>query len=493
MERPKLLPSLVRLTPSRPLPIMGLFMSSKQVFKKLRKRLGSSKVFDNQEYLLTHAYDATGSEYARPPDVVIFPQQEEDVAEVLAVARHYKVPVTPRGAGVGYSGGSIPVQGGIALVFTKMNRIVEVDEENMLAVVEPGVVTHDLQQEVEKRGLFYPVDPASLKTSTIGGNVAENAGGPRCFKYGVTANYVLALEAYLMNGEKVVSGSHVIKDVAGYNLKSLLVGSEGTLAVITRITLKLLPRPQCRVLARLDFDSLSRGTRFVHRVIKGNLAPAVLEFMDQSAITAVCNYLDLPLDPKIKASILVEIDGNPLDVKERKERLAAMVEEEGVIQWEMAENEPDQEKLWHLRRNISPAIARLKPRKINEDIVVPVSRIPDAVTHINELARQHGIFVSLFGHIGDGNIHTNLMVDPADGDEMARAEVLLNKIFRYVVEMKGSISGEHGVGLTKQAYLPLQFRHGEVELFKRIKQAFDPECLLNPGKIYTCRGNGCDK
>jgi glycolate oxidase/D-lactate dehydrogenase len=468
---------------------MGLFMSSNQVIKALKKGLGSSKVFYSQEYLLTYAYDATGSEYAVPPDVVVFPQGEEDVAAVLAVARRYKVPVTPRGAGVGYSGGSIPVRGGIALVFTKMNRILQVDEDNLLAVVEPGVVTHDLQQEVEKRGLFYPVDPASLKTSTIGGNVAENAGGPRCFKYGVTANYVLALEAYLITGEKVVSGSYVIKDVAGYNLKSLLVGSEGTLAVITRITLKLLPRPQCRILARLDFDSLSRGTRFVHRVIRGNLGPSVLEFMDQSAITAVCQYLELPLEPEIKASFLVEIDGNPLDVKERKERLLSMVADEGVITWQMAENELDQDKLWHLRRNISPAIARLRPRKINEDIVVPISKIPDAVSHITELARQSDILVSLFGHIGDGNIHTNLMVDPEDKDELARADVLLEKIFRYVVQIKGSITGEHGVGLTKQDYLPLQFKHGEVELFRRIKKAFDPDNLLNPGKMYAHRGD----
>ncbi len=460
-------------------------MKNNEVIRELKRRLGSRKVFHSQEYLLTYSYDATGSMYAVLPDVVVFPTQEKDVREILAVARKYGIPVTPRGAGVGYSGGSVPVMHGIVVVFTQMNRILDVNEENLLAIVEPGVVTYDLQQEVEKKGLFYPVDPASLKTSTIGGNVAENAGGPRCFKYGVTANYVLALEAFLINGEKIVSGSHVIKDVAGYNLKSLLIGSEGTLAVITKVILKLLPLPQCRILARLDFDSLSQGTRFVHRVIKDNIAPSVLEFMDQSAISAACNYLNLPWQEEIRASILLEIDGNRVDVNERKEKLLTLVKGEGVVNWQLAESESEQEKLWYLRRNISPAIARLKPRKINEDIVVPVSKIPDTVTFINELAREHNILISMFGHIGDGNIHTNLMVDPEEKEEMARAEVVLDKIFRYVVQINGSITGEHGVGLAKQSFLPFQFQHGEIDLFKRIKHAFDPDYLLNPGKIYS--------
>jgi len=459
-----------------------VIMIDKKVIKELKKSLGKQKVFSEKEYLITYSYDATGMESL--PDLVVFPEIEKDIEQLLRIAYKCKIPITPRGAGVGFSGGSIPFKGGIAVVFTRMNKILSIDTENFLAEVEPGVVTEHLQQEVEKKGLFYPPDPASLKTSTIGGNVGENAGGLRCYKYGVTGNYVVAIEAFLMNGEKIRAGSQVIKDVAGYDIKSLLVGSEGTLAVISKIFLKLVPLPQHRVLFQVDFKSLRSGAEFINKMIKSNVYPSVLEFMDKSSISAAYQYLGMPLNKAINASVIIEIDGNRIDVEERKNKFLEIVKNAEMIQYNTANTETEQEELWNIRRNISPAIAKLKPKKINEDIVVPTGKIPDTVEFINHLATEHDLTIILFGHLGDGNIHTNLMVDPANKDEMARAEKVLDKIFRYVVSLNGSISGEHGIGITKKPFMKYQFNSIEMEVFKKIKQAFDPENLLNPGKIF---------
>jgi len=454
----------------------------KKIVKELDKLLGKQKVFTEKEYLVTYSYDATGNEFL--PDVVVFPENEQDIENILKTAYKYRIPVTPRGAGVGYTGGALPVSHGIEIVFTRMNKILHIDTENFLAEVEPGVITYDLQQEAEKKGLFYPPDPASLKTSTIGGNVAENAGGLRCFKYGVTANYVLGLTAFLVNGEKIKAGSHVIKDVAGYDIKSLLIGSEGTLAVIAKIILKLLPLPEHRATFRIDFKSLREGAEFIKRIIKNRIFPSVLEFMDSTSIRAVHDYLKLPQKKDINASVLIEIDGNKVDIEARKEKLLAIVKMSAALDYKSAETEEEQEELWHLRRNISPAISKLRPKKINEDIVVPTGKIPEAVDYINKVAARHDIGIVLFGHFGDGNIHTNLMVDPGNSEEMRRAENLLQEIFKYVIAVNGSITGEHGVGISKKPFMKYQFKPVEIDLFKRIKHAFDPLNLLNPGKIF---------
>jgi glycolate oxidase subunit GlcD len=323
-----------------------------------------------------------------------------------------------------------------------------------------------------------------LKTSTIGGNVAENAGGMRCYKYGVTGNYVLGLEAFLINGEKIKTGAHVLKNVAGYDIKSLLIGSEGTLAVISKIILRLIPLPTCQRLFRVDFNGLREAAEFINQIIKANIGPSVLEFMDRSSLAAVYQYLELPLDDTINVSVLIEIDGNQSDVEERKKRFIQLVKSSDAIDYKASETEAEQEELWNTRRNISPAIAKLKPQKVNEDIVVPVGKIPEAVEFINQLAQEYHLLIPLFGHIGDGNIHTNLMVDPNEPEEMKQVEIVLDKIFRYVISLKGSISGEHGIGITKKSYMKYQFTDVEMELFRNIKKVFDPENLLNPGKIF---------
>jgi glycolate oxidase len=458
-------------------------MIDKKIFDEVRKTIGKQKVFSEKEYLLTYSYDATALEFQ--PDLVVFPESEEDIENILKIAYRHKIPVTPRGAGVGYTGGSIPLKGGIVMVFTRMNRILAIDTENFLAVVEPGVVTQHLQEEVEKKGLFYPPDPASLKTSTIGGNVAENAGGLRCYKYGVTGNYVLALDAFLINGEKFKAGSPVIKDVAGYNLKSLLVGSEGTLAVISKITLRLIPLPQHRVSFRVDFNSLQKGAEFINYAIRSNINPSAVEFMDRSSISAVYQYLGLPLDDQLKATVIIELDGNRMDVEERKNKFVQIVQDYDTLCFQAAETSEEQEKLWDIRRNISPALTKLNPEKINEDIVVPTAKIPATVEYINQLAQEYDLVITLFGHFGDGNIHTNLMLNPEKQGEMERAEIALDKIFRHVVAVNGTISGEHGIGITKKPFMKYQFSELEMDLFKRLKQSFDPENLLNPGKILN--------
>jgi glycolate oxidase len=459
-------------------------MIEKKIKKLLIQHLGKEKVHTEKEFLVTYSYDATGNEYL--PEIVVFPDCEADVKNILLIAHQHQIPVTPRGAGVGYSGGSLPLKGGIAMVFTRMNKILEIDTENFIAEVEPGVITQHLQQAVEKKGLFYPPDPASLKTSTIGGNVAENAGGLRCFKYGVTGNYVLGLEAFLINGEKIKTGGHVIKNVAGYDVKSLLIGSEGTLAVISKIVLKLIPLPKTQQLVRIDFTSLEKGALFINEMLHANIAPSILEFMDKSSIAAVYQYVNLTMNPNHNASVLIEIDGNETDVAERTSLLMELIKDEKwkVLDYKIAQNPDEREQLWSIRRNISPAISKLKPKKINEDIVVPTGKIPETVKYINQLANDLNLLIILFGHFGDGNIHTNLMVDPSDKDEMARAEIALDKIFRYVINAKGSITGEHGVGTAKKPFMKYQFTKTELQTFKNLKNALDPQNLLNPGKMF---------
>jgi glycolate oxidase len=457
-------------------------MIEKKALRELVSRLGGDKVFADREYLLAYSYDATGLEYL--PDAVVFAENEGDVAAVIGFCRRHALPLVPRGAGVGYTGGALAVNGGVVLVFTRMNRILRLDQENFLAEVEPGVITADLQAAAEKAGLFYPPDPASLKTSTIGGNVAENAGGPRCFKYGVTGNYVLGLDAWLMSGEKVRLGSETIKNVAGYDLKSLLIGSEGTLAVVTRAVLRLLPLPPRRLLFRVDFSELAAGARFVQSLIQAHVQPSVLEFMDRSSLQAVYAYQQLALDERVKAAVLVEIDGSPAEVAEKEALFVKQVAAARPLDRQRAGTFAEQEALWTTRRNISPAIAKLKPKKINEDIVVPGGRIPEMVEYIDGLAAEFNLCIVLFGHFGDGNIHTNLMVDPADAGEMKRVDAVLDRIFTRVVEIGGTISGEHGIGLSKKPFMRYQFSPLELDLFRRVKKVFDPDNLLNPGKIF---------
>jgi glycolate oxidase len=454
-------------------------MLKPSIVRDLKKIVGSANLYTSPEEMVVYSYDATQREAL--PWAVARPSTAREVSEILVLANKERFPVIPRGAGTGMSGGSVPARGGLVLSLERMNRILEVDEENLIAVVEPGVVTGDLQREVEKRGLFYPPDPASHDFCTIGGNVAECAGGLRAVKYGVTKDYVLGLEVVLPTGEIIKTGGRTLKSVAGYDLTKLIVGSEGTLGIATTIILKLLPQPESVRTLSVLFDSIEAAAAAVSSIIAGRILPRALEFMDHAALRAVEKHLGEDISGGAKAMLIVEVDGPSTSTERDIERVADIVGRAGASRVNRAENESERERLWKARRSLSPALYTIKPKKINEDIVVPRSRIPDILREIGEIAKRHDLLIVNFGHAGDGNIHTNIMIDEGDAP---RAEIAVKEIFEAVLRMKGSISGEHGIGLSKAAYLPMELGPDALKTMKRIKDALDPNNILNPGKIF---------
>ncbi len=447
--------------------------------RDLKKIVGSANFTASPEEMVAYSYDATQRESL--PWAVALPSTAREVSEILVLANKERFPVVPRGAGTGMSGGSVPTRGGLVLSLERMNRILEIDEENLIAVVEPGVITGDLQREVEKRGLFYPPDPASHDFCTIGGNVAECAGGLRAVKYGVTKDYVLGLEVVLPTGEIIRTGGRTLKGVAGYDLTKLIVGSEGTLGIATTIILKLLPLPESVRTLSILFDSIEGAASAVSGIIAGRILPRALEFMDHAALRAVEKHLGEDISGGAKAMLIVEVDGPSTSTERESERVVEIAGRAGATRVNRAGNEAERERLWMARRSLSPALYTIKPKKINEDIVVPRSRIPDILREIGEIAKQHDLLIVNFGHAGDGNIHTNIMIDEGDAP---RAETAVKEIFEAVLRMKGSISGEHGIGLSKAAYLPMELGPDALKTMKRIKRALDPNNVLNPGKIF---------
>jgi glycolate oxidase len=364
-----------------------------------------------------------------------------------------------------------------------MNKIIEIDTDNLFAEVEPGVITAALQTAVEKHGLFYPPDPASLKFSTLGGNVAECAGGPRCVKYGVTKDYVLGLEVVLPSGDIVQTGAKTMKSVAGYDLTSLLVGSEGTLGIITRIYLKLLPMPEARRTMQAIFPSMDAAAKTVSEIIRAKIIPSTLEFIDQAAIRCVEDYLKAGLPVHAEAILIIEVDGDCEVVDKYAVKIEQICMQGGAEKVKIAQTAQEADELWKVRRSISASLLKLNPHKINEDITVPRSRVPDIIKTIREIAQRYNLINVNFGHAGDGNIHTNFMINRDDHDELERAEKAVSEIFCATVAYGGTISGEHGIGIAKAPYLPLEVGEKGIEIIKRIKRAFDPNNILNPGKI----------
>jgi len=451
----------------------------KEYIKELINILGEKKVKTAREYTETHSFDAMRKKFL--PEVVIFPEKTEDVVEVAKIATKYKVPITPRGAGTGMTGGALPLKGGMLISFSKMNKILDINTDNTTAIVQPGVVTYDFIKEVEKYGLFYPPDPASYRTSTIGGNVAENAGGPRCFKYGVTKNYILGLEAVLIDGTVIRTGGGTIKNVVGYNLTDLLIGSEGTLAIITEIIAKLLPKPQKRGVVRLGFKSLADAVKGVNKVITNGLLPSALEFMDKSAIREVYNFLGLVPIENISAYLILEFDGNEKEIDSQIDVVKKIFENIEIEEFLYATAPEEMDKIWQIRRNIAGAVSKSDLLKYNEDIAVPRGKLTEVVDYIYELGNSYNVKTILFGHIGDGNIHTNFFLRE---DQVSIVEELLSKLFKKVVEVGGALSGEHGIGIAKKDFINYQLSQRILEIHRQIKKIFDPENLLNPGKVF---------
>ncbi len=457
---------------------------SDRVIRSLQDIFTPEFVLTGEEDLHCYSFDGSGS--CRLPQAVVFPQKTEQVASLMKLASQHLIPVVPRGAGSGMTGGALPVAGGIVVVFSRMNKVIEVDSANMIAVLEPGVITGDLQKELAGYGLFYPVDPASLKFCTVGGNAAECAGGPSAVKYGVTRDYIIGCEAVLANGEVIATGVRTEKGVVGYDLTRLLVGSEGTLAIFTRFTVRLLPLPENKKTFLLLFNSINHAAVLVADILRNGFVPCTLEYMDKTAIKVVRDRLDFTISEDIEALLLLEFDGSISEV-ERAVCLFREFMSEHKVAFKEAETDTEVASLWQARRAISPATFSLKPHKISEDVVVPRTKIPELVVVTAGLAEKYSLTILTFGHAGDGNIHVNIMVDKDDKAEYKRGVVAKEELFKAVLAMGGSLSGEHGVGTTKSPFVPLEIIPETLALQKRIKKCFDPDNILNPGKIFPIK------
>jgi len=449
----------------------------------LKKIVGEDDIKTDKIHLRAYSYDATKEHYY--PDAVVFPENEKEVSEILKYCNENKISIIPRGAGSGFTGGALPVNGGVVLAVEKyMNKILEIDEKDMVAVVQPGVVNAYLQKEVEKKGLFYPPDPASMDYSTIGGNVSENAGGMRAAKYGITKDYVMSLRAVLPNGDIIRAGKRTIKDVAGYNVAGILIASEGTLAVITEITLKLLPKPKLKKTYMGIFENVEDAMNAVYKSLASGAMPVAMEFMDALVVKALREKLGVNLPDWAGALLIGDVDGN---VEEEIDYQLSILEksflENKAKEFVATADAEKSKEIWYARRNASQSITIYGSKKINEDISVPRSKLPEALRKINEIGEKYGLVVPCFGHAGDGNIHVNVMVDGSKEDEIKKGYEAVEEIFKAVVEMGGTLSGEHGIGLSKAPFMKIAFSEEEINLFKRIKAAFDPNGILNPGKM----------
>lgn len=450
--------------------------------RRLEEVVGDEYVRTDEGALVTFSTDATPLERGRP-DAVVFPATAEEVAGVLRVANELRVPVVPRGSGTNLSAGTVPHLGGVVLVLTRMNAIKEVSGAELVAVCEPGVRTIELAQAAAEKGLLFPPDPGSQSTATVGGNVAECAGGLRAVKYGVTRDYVLGVQAVLATGEIIRSGGRLVKDVAGYDLRRLLCGSEGTLAVMTEITLRLVPAPEASGYGMAYFPDLADAARAVSRVLASGVLPVTLEFLDQVCIGAVEDYAHIGLDTSAGALLIFGQDGNPVVIDRDLKRMAAACESEGATQVRIAESPEAASELLEARRAALPSLSRLEPLTLLEDATVPRSRIAEMVEFIQDVAQRHELKIGTFGHAGDGNLHPTAVLDPADESAVRRARAAFDEIFARAIELDGTITGEHGIGMTKLGYLERQLGADHMALLRRIKAAFDPNGILNPGKL----------
>jgi glycolate oxidase len=455
---------------------------SAKTFRALQDIVGKSYCSNAKEDLVCYGYDATTIN--SPPDAIVFPEKTSQISSILRLADRNNFPVTPRGAGSGMTGGSIPVNGGVAIIMTRFNRIHKIDTDNLVAYVEPGVITGHFHRAVEKEGLFYPPDPASSEFCTLGGNMAECAGGPSAVKYGVTRDYVLGLEVVLSTGEIIKTGVKTTKSVVGYDLTRLFIGSEGTLGIITHMTLRLLPLPKEIRTITAVFDMIDKAAETVSEIIRRSIIPRTIEFMDNTSIRCVEEQLKIGLPTEAQAILLIDVDGTADETDRAVTKLKELCLSKGAKRVKVAESKEEAVNLWKARKAISPALFKYGPNKINEDIVVPRSKIPEMVKKIDSLRKKTGLIMASFGHAGDGNIHFNIMLDKNDKIQLKKAEDAVEELFDYTLKLGGTISGEHGIGITKAPYMGKEIGTVELELMKKIKKVFDPKGILNPGKIF---------
>jgi glycolate oxidase len=435
------------------------------------------------------AYGFDGTFYERTPPVVVLPASTAEVSAVHRIATARRIALTPRAMGSGLSGGAVPLDGSIVLGVARMDRILEIDEVDRVAVVQAGVINARLQAEVEARGLFYPPDPSSLKQSAIGGNVAENAGGARCLKYGVTGDYVLALEVVLPDGIVIRTGGRTVKNVTGYDLRRLFTGAEGTLGTITEITLRLLWKPKYARAALAVFARIDDAAEAVNAVMASGVLPTAIELVDNLTLRCIEANAPLGLPLAADAILIFGVDGNYEDVlADELATIERIARARGAGEVRVADSEAESERLWNARRSISPALARRRPNKLGEDVCIPPRAIPALIRRVREIAAKHALEIPLFGHIGDGNLHPNILCDKTDKEEMARVAIAAREIFEATVELGGTLSGEHGIGLLKKQFMELDVGAEALAVMRAIKAAIDPLSIMNPGKIFPDPG-----
>ncbi len=449
----------------------------------LTAQLGAASVLTAKEDIIPYAFDGTAT-LKQLPRAVVFPRDTAEVAAVLKLAREHRAPVVTRGSGSGLSGGSVPQPGAIVLCLLKLDRILELDTRNLVLHAQAGVVTQKIFDAADAVGLFYPPDPGSMKISTIGGNVAENAGGLRGLKYGVTRSYVMGLEVVLADGSVCTLGNKCVKDVAGYNLRDLFIGSEGTLGVVTEVMLKLLPKPAARQTLLATYSQMDAAAETVSAIIAAKIIPCTLEFLDRKTIRCVEDFAHVGLPTEAEALLLIETDGHPAAVADEAAQIEQLCRANGAVTVRRAANAEEGVKLATARRSAFSALARLKPTTILEDATVPRSELTKMIRFVGEVAAKHRLDVATFGHFGDGNLHPTFLTNERDTEEMHRVEAAMKDIFDYALSLGGTITGEHGVGLAKKAFLRQQLGDASYTLLKQIKRALDPDNLLNPGKIF---------
>lgn len=445
--------------------------------------VGEGNIYSDKAHLLAYSYDATCDHFE--PDAVLFPRDEDDISKILKYCNEHKIIIVPRGAGSGFTGGALPSSGGIVLAMEKyMNKILEIDMKNMVAIVQPGVINMDLQKTVEEVGLFYPPDPASQEYSTIGGNVSENAGGMRAAKYGITKDYVMATRAVLPNGDIIKAGKRTIKDVAGYNISGILIASEGTLAVLSEITLKLIPKPKMTKTAMGIFETVNDAMEAVYKTMASGITPVAMEFLDNLTIRAVEKTFSKGLPIDAGALLVTDVDGNlEDDLNFQLNQIEKVFKENGCLEFRRAKDEKEAADLWFARRNASQSLSVYGSKKLNEDVTVPRAVLPELLEKFYAIADKYDVKIPCFGHTGDGNVHTNVMVDGKDPEQVKIAYKAIKEVFQATIDLGGTLSGEHGIGLAKAPYMSMAFTQEEMNLFKSIKMAFDPNNILNPAKM----------
>ena len=454
--------------------------------QSLQAILSPERVLTSAEDIVPYSFDGTAALKQRP-GAVVFPLTAVEVAECVRLARKRSVPVVTRGSGTGLSGGSVPLDGCLVICLVKMDKLIEVDEKNLTLRAQSGVITKEIDGAAAKVGLFYPPDPGSMKISTIGGNVAENSGGLRGLKYGVTRDYVMGIEVVLPDGTLTFLGNKCVKDVAGYSMKDLFIGSEGTLGIITEVILKVLPRPKARKTMLALYDSMDAAAKTISAIIAAKIIPCTLEFLDRVTVQCVEDYAKIGLPTDVEALVLMETDGHPVVVEEEAAQMMELARANGARDVRAAADEAEGAKLAAARRNAFSALARVRPTTILEDVTVPRSELATMVAFIDSVAKKHKLQIGTFGHLGDGNLHPTFLTNERDHEEMHRIEVALEEIVEETIRLGGTVTGEHGVGLAKKAFLKRQLGEGSYELMRSIKQALDPQGLLNPGKIFDLR------